>query len=223
MFAPIAQSGLPLRVSSSGFVPKCTTTRPASTSKRTPGISGPTPRRWRGLGTVKPSCARSALVIAGWRLMRCAICRNSGSAALREVFLASLAARKAASAVWKLPSLVWKSLRALVSGVRSAATSPKVAKFAFSTVMKLYQSQGQSLQLPPSFRFPPLREGNRVGRVGSVPPACRGNLKEGVSISLVFVNCVPAIDITTSDPQAPLPARGCPARTGGRASVARSG
>ena len=29
-------------------------------------------------------------------------------------------------------------------------------------------------------RFPPLREGNRVGRVGSVPPACRGNLKEGV-------------------------------------------
>jgi hypothetical protein len=44
----------------------------------------------------------------------------------------------------------------------------------------LYQSQGQSLQLPPSLRFPPLREGNRVGRVGSVPPACRGNLKEGV-------------------------------------------
>jgi len=127
--------------------------------------------------------------------MRCAICRNSGSAALREVFLASLAARKAVSAVWKLPSLVWKSLRALVSGVRSAATSPKVAKFAFSTEMKLYQSQGQSLQLPPSLRFPPLREGNRVGRVGSVPPACRGNLKEGVSISLVFVNCVPAIGI----------------------------
>jgi cell division protein DivIC len=47
-------------------------------------------------------------------------------------------------------------------------------------VLKLYQSQGQSLQLPPSLRFPPLREGNRVGRVGSVPPACRGNLKEGV-------------------------------------------
>jgi small-conductance mechanosensitive channel len=44
----------------------------------------------------------------------------------------------------------------------------------------LYQSQGQSLQLPPSLRFPPLREGNRVGRVGSVPPARRGNLKEGV-------------------------------------------
>ena len=40
--------------------------------------------------------------------------------------------------------------------------------------------QGQSLQLPPSLRFPPLREGNRVGRVGSVPHACRGNLKEGV-------------------------------------------
>jgi hypothetical protein len=31
--------------------------------------------------------------------------------------------------------------------------------------------------LPPSCRFPPLREGNPIG---SVPPACRGNLKEGV-------------------------------------------
>jgi hypothetical protein len=35
-------------------------------------------------------------------------------------------------------------------------------------------------ELPPSFRFPPLREGNREGRAYSVPPACRGNLKEGV-------------------------------------------
>ena len=33
--------------------------------------------------------------------------------------------------------------------------------------------------LPPSFRFPPLREGNQAD---SVPPACRGNLKEGVAI-----------------------------------------
>ena len=40
-----------------------------------------------------------------------------------------------------------------------------------------YQSQGQSLQLPPSLRFPPLREGNRWG---VVPPVNRGNLKEGV-------------------------------------------
>jgi hypothetical protein len=32
-------------------------------------------------------------------------------------------------------------------------------------------------KLPPSFRFPPLREGNQTD---SVPPACRGNLKEGV-------------------------------------------
>jgi hypothetical protein len=31
--------------------------------------------------------------------------------------------------------------------------------------------------LPPSIRFPPLREGNRAP---SVPPACRGNLREGV-------------------------------------------
>ena len=33
---------------------------------------------------------------------------------------------------------------------------------------------------PPSFRFPPLREGNRARRAHSVPPASRGNLKEGV-------------------------------------------
>ena len=41
-------------------------------------------------------------------------------------------------------------------------------------------------ELPPSLRFPPLREGNRVGRVGSVPPACRGNLKEGGHQLLFF-------------------------------------
>jgi hypothetical protein len=49
--------------------------------------------------------------------------------------------------------------------------------------------------LPPSCRFPPLREGNRAevrfplptgfpyclrGTRKAVPPACRGNLKEGV-------------------------------------------
>ena len=34
--------------------------------------------------------------------------------------------------------------------------------------------------IAPLLKVPPLREGNRVGRVGSVPPACRGNLKEGV-------------------------------------------
>jgi hypothetical protein len=32
-------------------------------------------------------------------------------------------------------------------------------------------------ELPPSLRFPPLREGNRRG---AAPPARRGNLKEGV-------------------------------------------
>jgi len=32
--------------------------------------------------------------------------------------------------------------------------------------------------LPPSCRFPPLREGNHAH---SVPPACTGNLKEGVA------------------------------------------
>jgi hypothetical protein len=34
------------------------------------------------------------------------------------------------------------------------------------------------LYLPPSFRFPPLREGNRERRARSVPPAYRGNLRE---------------------------------------------
>jgi hypothetical protein len=48
--------------------------------------------------------------------------------------------------------------------------------------------------LPPSLRFPPLREGNRVGagsplrreesQIGAVPPAGRGNLQEGVQIIL---------------------------------------
>ena len=37
--------------------------------------------------------------------------------------------------------------------------------------------------MSPSCRFPPLREGNREKRAYSVPPASRGNLKEGV------INC----------------------------------
>jgi hypothetical protein len=36
---------------------------------------------------------------------------------------------------------------------------------------------------PPSLRFPPLREGNRPD---SVPPAGRGNLKEGVRIGGLY-------------------------------------
>jgi hypothetical protein len=39
------------------------------------------------------------------------------------------------------------------------------------------QMPATGASLPPSFRFPPLREGNQTD---SVPPACRGNLKEGV-------------------------------------------
>jgi hypothetical protein len=52
------------------------------------------------------------------------------------------------------------------------------------------QMPATGASLPPSLRFPPLREGNRVWRqvhslregnqTDSVPPACRGNLKEGV-------------------------------------------
>jgi hypothetical protein len=43
--------------------------------------------------------------------------------------------------------------------------------------------QDLTFQYPCSFRFPPLREGNRERRAYSVPPARRGNLKEGV------INC----------------------------------
>jgi hypothetical protein len=42
--------------------------------------------------------------------------------------------------------------------------------------------QDLTFQYPCSFRFPPLREGNRA----LVPPACRGNLKEGVLNCLRF-------------------------------------
>jgi release factor glutamine methyltransferase len=44
---------------------------------------------------------------------------------------------------------------------------------------------GWAGSLPPSLRFPPLREGNRPD---SVPPARRGNLKEGVSCSPILVD-----------------------------------
>jgi len=47
--------------------------------------------------------------------------------------------------------------------------------------------------LPPSCRFPPLREGNRA-RV-RFPLRAGGTLRRGSSIALVFVNCVPAIGI----------------------------
>jgi tRNA-splicing ligase RtcB len=60
-------------------------------------------------------------------------------------------------------------------------------------MMSLYQSRGRSLQLPPSCRFPPLREGNRA-RV-RFPLRAGGTLRRGSSIALVFVNCVPAIGI----------------------------
>jgi hypothetical protein len=42
---------------------------------------------------------------------------------------------------------------------------------------------------------PPLREGNRERRAYSVPPACRGNLKEGVINCCFFVNFGLAIGI----------------------------
>jgi release factor glutamine methyltransferase len=44
---------------------------------------------------------------------------------------------------------------------------------------------GWAANLPPSLRFPPLREGNQPD---SVPPASRGNLKEGVACSPILVD-----------------------------------
>ena len=58
----------------------------------------------------------------------------------------------------------------------------------------LYQSQGQSLQLPPSLRFPPLREGNRAWV--RFPLLAGGTLRRGLSGILVFVNFGCAIGIT---------------------------
>jgi hypothetical protein len=54
-----------------------------------------------------------------------------------------------------------------------------------------YQPHRQSLQLPPSCRFPPLSEGNRERRADSVPPARRGNLKEGVFSRACFCKLCP--------------------------------
>ena len=58
----------------------------------------------------------------------------------------------------------------------------------------LYQSQGQSLQLPPSLRFPPLREGNRAWV--RFPLLAGGTLRRGLSGILVFVNFGCAIGIS---------------------------
>jgi hypothetical protein len=46
-------------------------------------------------------------------------------------------------------------------------------------VLELAVGVGWFKDSPPSIRFPPLREGNRAGE-NAVPPARRGNLKEGV-------------------------------------------
>jgi hypothetical protein len=51
-------------------------------------------------------------------------------------------------------------------------------------------------ELPPSLRFPPLREGNRRG---AVPPARRGILKEGFSLICALTNFGSAIGITRAE------------------------
>jgi len=57
-----------------------------------------------------------------------------------------------------------------------------------------YQPRGRSLQLPPSCRFPPLREGNRA-RV-RFPLLSGGTLRRGFSFIRTFVNSGSAIGIT---------------------------
>jgi len=61
-----------------------------------------------------------------------------------------------------------------------------------------YQPRGRSLQLPPSCRFPPLREGNRA-RV-RFPLLSGGTLRRGFSFIRTFVNSGSAIGITTRQP-----------------------
>jgi hypothetical protein len=69
---------------------------------------------------------------------------------------------------------VWAGAKVACGSSRGAHSSANYPNGAPYTNCK-----GRVYNCPP-LRFPPLREGNRVGRVGSVPPACRGNLKEGV-------------------------------------------
>jgi hypothetical protein len=86
-----------------------------------------------------------------------------------------------------LLSLAQSTLRAGGTGggssrpVRQRGGTPCAALLQLATV-GLYQLHRQSSELPPSCRFPPLREGNRERRAYSVPPARRGNLKEGVLV-----------------------------------------
>ena len=75
---------------------------------------------------------------------------------------------------------------------RAGKVAPASAILCRTDAPLSYQSRGRSLQLPPSCRFPPLREGNREG---SVPPASRGNHKEGVINCCFFVNFGLAIGI----------------------------
>ena len=56
-----------------------------------------------------------------------------------------------------------------------------------------YQPRGRSLQLPPSCRFPPLREGNRA-RV-RFPLLSGGTFRRGFSFIRTFVNSGSAIGI----------------------------
>jgi hypothetical protein len=67
----------------------------------------------------------------------------------------------------------------------------------------LYQSQGQSLQLPPPLGSPRFARGTEP-RARSVPLACRGSLKEEIFNLAGFVNFAHAIGIIRASAQATL-------------------
>jgi len=74
-------------------------------------------------------------------------------------------------------------------------------------------------ELPPSFRFPPLREGNREGRAYSVPPAGRGNLKELKGVGFLRACLLAALPSRALLPPCERDARAPSTRDAGNAGV----
>jgi autotransporter translocation and assembly factor TamB len=102
-----------------------------------------------------------------------------------------------AESTWHLTHLNLNGV-ALGEATGHAAWLPQVESLLTPSLFPLPNTNCASKvhPLPPSFRFPPLREGNRAGgwlsllcegnhggRTCSVPPAGRGNLQEGVLFS----------------------------------------
>jgi hypothetical protein len=85
---------------------------------------------------------------------------------------------------WKGALLALASAGAIGWHLVQFAGQPVYAQTLFwltagAIVLGLVLVVGSFKELLPSLRFPPLREGNRAGE-NAVPPASRGNLKEGV-------------------------------------------